>query len=48
MINLETGLSENMHVLDFEELTLSVNKDYMITAVDISSEIDNDFFNDFS
>ena len=37
-----------MHVLNFKELTLSVDKNHMTTVVDISSEINNDFFNDFS
>ena len=48
MIDFETDLSKNMHVLNFKKLTLSANKNHMITAVDINSKIDNDFSNDFS
>ena len=48
MIDLETDLSENMHVLDFKELTLSADKNHITTAVDISSKIDSDFSDDSS
>ena len=48
MINFEIDFSKNMHVLNFKKLTLSVNKNHMTTTVDISSEIDNNFSNDFS
>ena len=46
MIDFKTSLSEDMHILDFKELTSSANKNHITTAVDISSEIDSDFSDD--
>ena len=48
MINFKISLFKNMHILNFKELTLSADKDYMTTTVNISSEINSNFSDDFS